>query len=276
MSLSTKLHGLRQIYRFDNRWSLLINRGLFREPLNVYRMGDLEFIEDHRLGDANGAREVLTSSMYARFLPALHHRSRKKTWRVADLGASNGGFPLLLHLNGFAMQCIVSVEMNPRIFPRLRFNLEHNLAAFATSGSRPEIEVHNVAIGGTSGVVEISTADGTGGSIYADNPAHSATERAKVPLRTLDDVLRDRQFDLVKIDIEGAEYEVFASPSHGALKRCRWVIMEVHRRPGRAQEEIFVGMDRLGFALLSKTEDIHAEGATVCCFERTGESWRSP
>jgi len=127
MSLATKVAGLRAIFRFDNRWPLLFSRGLFGESLNVYRVQDVAFIEDHKLGDANGAREVLTSPMYARFVDELSSRFPRRRWRVADIGASNGGFPLLLHLKGFSLQRIVAVEMNPRICPRLRFNLEHNI-----------------------------------------------------------------------------------------------------------------------------------------------------
>lgn len=270
MSLSTKLAGLKAILRFDNRWPLFLNKALFREPLNIYRMRDVEFIEDHRMGDANGAREVLTSAMYSKFVSELHRRSPLLRWRVADLGASNGGFPLLLHLNGFLLQRIVAVEMNPRIFPRLRFNLEHNLASFARFGCRPDIELYNVAIGGTSRTVDIRTADGTGGSIYAHSTHPIDAERATVPVCTLNDVLKGREFDLVKIDIEGAEHEVFASPSHLCLQHCRWVLMEIHGADGRKVAEILAAMDRLGFALLSEPVAVN-EGAAVYCFGRTGE-----
>ena len=42
---------------------------------------------------------------------------------VLDLGANNGGFPLLLHTSGIELKKVVSVEFNPRTFARLNFNL---------------------------------------------------------------------------------------------------------------------------------------------------------
>jgi hypothetical protein len=88
-----KITGLRQIMQFDNRWQLAVSRALFREPINVYRLGSIVFLEDHSAGDANGARDVLTGSMYRPFLDRLPLPGRL---RLLDLGASNGGFPLLL------------------------------------------------------------------------------------------------------------------------------------------------------------------------------------
>jgi FkbM family methyltransferase len=169
------------------------------------------------------------------------------------------------------LQRIVAVEMNPRIFPRLRFNLEHNLASFARCGCRPDVELYNVAIGAASRTVEIGTADGTGGSIYTDGTESIDAERETVLVCTLNDVFKEREFDLIKIDIEGAEHEVFASPSHLCLQRCRWVLMEIHGRYGRkGGEEILAAMDRLGFALLSEPAAVN-DGSAVYCFGQRGE-----
>lgn len=122
-SVKSKFEGLRQVLFFDNRWHLLVSRGLFRESLNFYRVGDVVFLEDHDAGDANGARHVLASNMYR---PILRRLNLPPELTLVDLGASNGGFPLLLKSMGFTLRRIIAVEMNPATFRRMRFNVEMN------------------------------------------------------------------------------------------------------------------------------------------------------
>src|SRR5205085_9721291 len=90
------------------------------ESLLVYRYRGLDILMDRTGGDANGAREVLTSPMYRRFLPSikLDHPAN-----VLDLGANNGGFPLQLLASRIKLRKILSVEFNPNTHIRLHFNL---------------------------------------------------------------------------------------------------------------------------------------------------------
>ena len=43
----------------------------------------------------------------------------------------------------------------------------------------------------------------------------------------------DETIDICKIDVEGAEFEVFLQPDHKSLVRCRYIIMEIHEHDGR-------------------------------------------
>jgi hypothetical protein len=58
----------------------------------------MQFLTDHDAGDANGAREVITSGMYRDLLSELDLDGRIN---VLDLGGNNGGFPLLLKAERF-------------------------------------------------------------------------------------------------------------------------------------------------------------------------------
>lgn len=266
MTIRTKLAGIRAIMKFRNRWALVVSRGLFGEPMNVYRLQDIEFIEDHRLGDANGAREVLTSGMYDAFL-ALIKAKNVSPWSVADFGASNGGFPFLLHLHGFDIKMLVAVEMNPAVFPRLRFNLEHNRAHFF-GGRLQELELHNVAVGGTRRAVQIAVRGGSGGSIFGDSK--SRTDRAEtlaVEVCLPGDVLRGRVFDLIKMDIEGAEHEIFSSEAGMFVRDCRYLIIEIHSGHGRPRD-VVKKLEALGLRLVAPTGEI-PDVTSVFCFEGT-------
>src|SRR4051812_3008314 len=107
MSLANKIRGLKEVWAFDNRLWLIITKIFFRrENLQIYRYNGVEILVDHAGGDNNGAREVLTSPMYRRFLPQMKLDSPAN---VLDLGANNGGFPLLLHTSGIKLKKVVSV-----------------------------------------------------------------------------------------------------------------------------------------------------------------------
>src|SRR5438552_1894676 len=121
MKLGNKLVGLRALWRFDNRWQLMINRTFFpRESLLTYKKGDIEFLVDHAAGDHNGTRLCLISDIYTRFLPKM---SLGEEISVFDLGANGGGFPLMLLLNGKRLSRLVCVEMNPNTYQRLLYNV---------------------------------------------------------------------------------------------------------------------------------------------------------
>jgi FkbM family methyltransferase len=252
--LQSKMKGLRQVWAFDNRWPLLVQRLVFpREPVLVYRLGGITFVEDHAGGDANGAREVLTTSMYT---DHLRHVRPGGPMNVLDIGANNGGFPLLLRHLGLPLQRVVSVELNPRTAARLRFNLDRNIDA-------PH-EAVNAALCGRSGWLSVALGDGdVGDSIYAASagaPPAGARPPARVRGVTFDELVTEyfgegALIDICKIDVEFAEYEVFASPGHDLLGRCRWLIIEIHEGPTHAPRDVVSAILRHGFEELPRGSD---------------------
>lgn len=241
MSLKNKLRGLREMWQFDNRLPLILTRTLFpSEKLQVYRYKGVEILTDLEGGDANGAREVLTSPMYRRFLPLM-----KLTGgiNILDVGANNGGFPLLLKASGIDLRKVVSVELNPNTFLRLRFNLERNL--------KGEVVPINAAVCGEPGKLSLSLGAGNSGdSIYNGDPK-AGGDTFEIDGVTIDQ-LTERHFsgetiDICKIDIEGAEFDVFAKPSHESLRHCRYLIMEIHESADRNAAAVLAELERLGF-----------------------------
>ncbi len=227
-SIRTKLAGLREVLSFDNRWHLVVSKAIFRERLNVYRLGSLVFVEDHAGGDANGARHLLISDMYRRFLRKLDLPPRLT---LVDLGASNGGFPMLLSSLGFAFERIIAVEMNPSTFRRMRFNIEMNFNC--------ELTLVNAAVGDRAGFVELPLGRGsTGDSIFMKKSGDGSSLKVTVPMVTLDAIVGDHHVDLLKMDIEGAEYLVARSKSGSIVSRCKYVIAEIHSSYGDPREVV--------------------------------------
>ena len=241
MSLATKIRGLREVWAFDNRLWLAVTKTLFRrEHLHVYRYKGLDILVDHGRGDANGAREVLTSPMYSRFLTRM---KLDRPANILDLGASNGGFPLLLASRGIELKKVVSVELNPRTYTRLHFNLTRNLKC--------NVVALNAAVLGVTGSISVSLGGGSVSDSVYEIAGGDDVETFEIEGKTFDDLYEEHFsgdiIDLCKIDIEGAEFEIFAHPWHKHLERCRYLVMEIHERDGRKAEEIIPAIETLGF-----------------------------
>jgi FkbM family methyltransferase len=241
MSLRNKLNGFREIWYFDNRWQLLLNRLFFRdERINIYRLKGMNILVDHFAGDANGAREVIVSPMYRQFIPQMKLDSPVN---VLDIGANNGGFPLMLRANQISLKKVVSVELNPNTFMRMRFNLERNSGCDFTG--------INAAICGEAREFEVRLGEGSAGdSIYAQEEASNG-ELFHVKGMTFDDIYSstfgEQIVDICKMDVEGAEYEVFSTPFHQKLTRCRYLIIEIHDGDGRNPGEVIERLEQLKF-----------------------------
>jgi FkbM family methyltransferase len=239
MKLGNKILGLREIWQFDNRWALVAAR-VFKpgQSVNVYRIRDLEVVVDHAAGDASGARHVLTSPMYRKFLTLLR---TSKPISVLDIGANTGGFPLLLKLEGFDIRTLVAVEFNPATFSRLETNIKTNFTG--------KCELHNVAVCGASRPIRVlPSGSSTSDSIYAGVGSPVGEVVSGV---TLDELFaRTLEVDVVdvcKMDIEGAEFEVFRSSTCESIRRCKNLIIEIHHSPDSPREQVIDKLVEHGF-----------------------------
>jgi FkbM family methyltransferase len=244
MFLSNKIQGLKEMLSFDNYFQLVLSRLLFRgTSIVIYRKNGCEFLVDQHAGDVNGIRSILTTKMYSQFfkhLSALQTRSLN----VLDLGSHVGGFPLLLHLSGFKIHRLSCVELNPSTYLRMCFNVANNLKCEflpvqgAVCGERKQFAL-NFGRGSTSD------------SIFTAKNSQQATDG--LTPRMVDgwtfDELSERAFpnddviDLCKIDVEGAEYDIFLSSSaHESICRCAYLVMEIHPHKTHSVSQI---IDRL-------------------------------
>jgi FkbM family methyltransferase len=242
--LANRINGLRAVWHFDNRYQLLVNRLMFRQTgLTVYTIRGRELILDHHGDDEKGIRMCFTSDMYSRFLGAMRLEG---PITVLDLGANGGGFPLMLELAGVKIHKLVCVEMNANTATRLRFNVARNLDC--------DVRIVNAAVCGERREFELVLGQGnTSDSIYQTSTgAEPARRKYTVHGITLDD-LACEQFDdhevidVCKMDVEGAEYDILSSPAHSLLGRVRYLILEIHKRPGHAKERLVEKLVELGF-----------------------------
>jgi len=188
---------------FDNWPSLLLQRLFLRKSPAFYRKGGVTFLADHKARDQEGLCLCFTTDMYSRFFSLF---PRSNPLAILDLGANSGGFGLALSAHGFGIRRIVAVEITPRVFARLAFNVGYNFGSAATA--------LNCGVCGCGGSIRVRDDLGwVGNSIYDKDDG--SDDFVTVPGVTFDQLYRDYfendKIDIAKIDIELAEYEVLYS-----------------------------------------------------------------
>lgn len=145
---------------------------------------------------------------------------------VLDLGA-NAGAATLDFATRFPAARIVAVEPDPSAFARLRRNV----------AGLPNVQALNLAVGGRSGRARFEPAAWSWGShLAADQTAGDGVE---VEILSFDDLLRRLDLpavDLVKMDIEGAEYAMLDAAAR--LGDVGELVGELHRGHPDAPDDI--------------------------------------
>jgi FkbM family methyltransferase len=260
MGLSNKLDGIKKLWQFDNRWQLILARLFFpREKLNTYRYKGLEVLVDHVVGDASIARDVLATPMYRQYLDEMNLPPKLN---ILDLGANIGCFPLLLRSEEFHFNKLACVELNPKTFSRLRFNMERNLGGQA--------QLLNGALCGKSGPVEITLGEGGAfDSIYRGEPGGNTYQLSGY---TFDEIYQrffgEEDVDICKIDVEYAEFEVFANPGHDLIKKCRNILIEIHHEKDKPRDIVRNKITALGFREIDPDSKEHPINHYVHFFSR--------
>lgn len=237
MGLANKFKGFGVLWQFDNRWQLILSR-LFSTNLSIYRFKGMEILVDRAAGEASITGEVMTSPMYLKYLPEM---GLTGPVNIFDIGSNNGSFSLSLKSNNIQINKLVCVEMNPRTFTRLQHNISHNIG-------RGYVLV-NGAICGEHRELEVSMGEGGAGeSILYDTEGGN---KEIVQGYTFDEIF-DREFgdgevDLCKMDIEGAEFEVFASDAYSRFRKCRNVLIEIHQKVKNDRGFVIDKLKDMGF-----------------------------
>jgi FkbM family methyltransferase len=158
--------------------------------------------------DFSAAREMYCRRVY--FPSDAFHIARGDT--VVDLGANIGLFTTMAAVSGAR---VVAVEAQSGFLPKIVANLRRN-------GTEARAEVVQALVGAASGVLS------------TEENRRSATEWGNEPERIGMAELLDRhhldQVDLLKVDIEGSEFDLFRND--GFLANVRRIAMEVHPTHG--------------------------------------------
>jgi FkbM family methyltransferase len=161
---------------------------------------------------------------------------------VVEVGAHVGCFTTWAAMQGPGVR-VHSYEADPGNFSYLERNVRRN--------GLDRVRASHAAVGASDGETTLYLhGRGHGGnSLYRE---HAGEGRAvTVPAKRLDTVLKENRLervDFLKLDCEGAEYDILGAASADTLARVRQIAMEHHRVPGRSVDEIESLLERSGFA----------------------------
>lgn len=182
---------------------------------------------------------------------------------VIDIGANIGGFSVLASRTAAR---VIACEPHPDNLTRLRQNVALNGAS--------NIEIIPAAVSHTSGTAWLRPPHDASFVGRYSLHAGDASRAIEVPTITLDALAvktRLTRIDLVKVDCQGAEYEILYGASDTLLLRIRQLIVECerfqnHPRWSRAALDTFLRAH--GF-------DVSSEGSILYAWKLDAESLRN-
>ena len=171
--------------------------------------------------------ELGTSDFFEKFL--------KKGYIVFDIGANLGWYTIL------AAKCVGSsgqvhgFEPVPKIFQKLKDNVELN------SDFNKVIKLHDIAItNGKNKEIELFSYEGlchgltSAKALYGDI---SSATKVSVKAKTLDEIWKKTFFpkvDLIKVDVEGLEYDVVSGAQKLIKEVCPLWLLEINYQTSKA------------------------------------------
>jgi FkbM family methyltransferase len=158
---------------------------------------------------------------------------------IVDIGA-NVGFFTLYAASRWPKAVIHAYEPAPQNFANLMRNVELSKAE--------RVVCHATAVTGKAGVTTLYLKQDSGWhSIWS----HDAESEIRVSTTTLNDIVNevDGPIDLLKLDCEGAEYEVFEAAESLLARSVQQIVMEYHELGDRDVAQLTKVLERAGFSL---------------------------
>jgi FkbM family methyltransferase len=151
-------------------------------------------------------------------------------WRqcrtIIDIGSRLGSFALYAAAKS-PQAHVYAYEPDPQNAALIQKSLQ-------LSSMEDRVTLREQAVAGTSGSMDFYSSEECSGwsSLY---PLASAARRITVPVVTLSQLLDEHSIgicDFIKIDCEGAEYDMLYRCPREVLKRLRFIALEYHRIEG--------------------------------------------
>jgi FkbM family methyltransferase len=175
---------------------------------------------------------------------------------IVDAGANIGLFSIWAARKAPAAR-LLSLEPSPATYEALGRNVRDNELA-------KRISTFPLALAGTTGPREMR--------VSGDSPNHmlvsagAGHEERTVPiecetLASFFDLNKIKTIDLLKMDIEGAEYEVLQSTSHSVLGRVAAILLEYHDvGPSQSISVLLDHLAEAGHHVVTRSEDAFGTG----------------
>jgi FkbM family methyltransferase len=196
-------------------------------------------------GDRYGLYEVLLRGDYTKYGQEI-----LKGDTVIDVGANIGCFTILAAKIVGPSGRVFALEPEDKSFIQLKRNIEVN--------NLKNVVPLRVALSSREGVANLHTSDRS--SLFSSlfnsvDGKEIQTNMQKVIMTTLEGLMKKESIstcNYLKMDCEGAEYEIIKNMSSEISKRIDQVSMEIHTIPNHNSYEIIQKLDALGFKIVNK------------------------
>ena len=241
---------VRMLFGFRNLGTIarvFLGIGTANNPVVRLRVSGLKFQVRGPM-DVWSIKETLLDRFYTR-----HGMSIANGWTVVDVGAGVGDFAIM-SAAGFPKNRVVAFEPYPESNTLLKTNLELNGIS--------NVEACSNAIWSTSGqlVLDLVNDEPLMVSTRASRVIPHKTEKI-VPSLSLADAFAEYNIlhcDLLKLDCEGAEYEIMLNCKSQALNRVARIVMEYHNNvTNHTHEDLVIFLEQAGYRVITESNDVH-------------------
>lgn len=219
--------------------------GLRKTPYHLRTRDGLDMVLRCNGGDRFAFYENLIRKYYLRKGQILNPGDT-----VIDIGANIGCFSVLAARIVGSGGCVLSVEPDPATYRLLEDNVQRNFP-------NDHVLLRQVAVGGHSGTTKLISADNPSfSSIYdhVDKRTNVGTT-ANVEVVTTKQLMDEAGIErckLLKVNCEGAEYEIFETMTREISSRIEQISMEVHDIDNHSKSDLMKNLSRLGYRILSE------------------------
>lgn len=192
-------------------------------------------------------KEQLIDDFYGR-----HGLALQEGWNVIDIGAAIGEFTIHALLAGAAHT--IAVDPAGNSLDLLRSNLALNGLSNAPVTIR-----HAAVVARERLMAQAAENQGmiSGERIAVEATADDPNAVPGVTLASLINELPGRTCDLLKLDCEGAEFEIILETPDADFAAVRRIVMEYHERIGRNVREIQTALERRGYTVVVEEGPVH-------------------
>lgn len=165
---------------------------------------------------------------------------------VVDVGAHFGFFTLFAALQTHPESRIIAIEPDEDNFSRLTANIRAQQLA--------HVRCENAAMAAESGIVKLYKGASINHSIHPDHPLLPETSAfTEVKSVSLNDICAKHgleHIDFLKLDCEGAEYDILLKTDGEILRKCQCISLEFHdlKTPEKTAHTLIARMEQLFFS----------------------------
>lgn len=251
----TTIQKLKIVQKHIQNWYMLFADKIFATSNILYRFKNGILVECRpKSTDVNESVVVLSGIEY----PEQLCRFNKQNAVVVDIGANIGTFSLYVnHLNPQKNVKIYAIEASPENIALCKKNFQHNHIS--------DYVLVEKAITGQNGVVAFDMSGNFDGFKVSDNTSNGIQVESQ-KISTFCQNYNIKTIDLLKIDIEGSEFDIFQVDAEFIKKNVSVLLMEYHLSEKHSSVDGIVNAlsDEFNVVL----ENIHEGGGMLIAYKK--------